>query len=89
MPTLFRTVCRTFKKLAKLSDASIKDIETGRDLLEETRLKTLETKALCDLITAQPIAEDLQLKDFQFEDWERQSKEIQNSKALFLAQKYT
>ncbi len=73
------------KKLAKLSDASVKDIEIGRALLEETKLKTLETKALCDLITAQSISEDLQVKGFQFEDWERQSKDIQYSKALPLA----
>ena len=73
------------EKLAKLSDGSIKDILSGRALMEEARLKTLETKALCDLITAQPVAEDLQLKDFQFEDWERIRKEIHGSKALLRA----
>ena len=50
-------MAKPLKKLAQLSDAS-KDIEAGRALTEEARLKTLETKALCDLITAQPVSED-------------------------------
>ena len=67
------------KKLAQLSDASVKDIEAGRALMEEARLKTLETKALCDLITAQPVADDPRLKGFQFEDWERLKGEVHGS----------
>ena len=73
------------KKLGQLSDASVKDIETGRGLIEEARLKTLETKALCDLITAQPVADDYRLRDYPFEDWERQRSEVQGSAALKLA----
>ena len=73
------------KKLAKLSDASLKDIEAGRNLMEETRLKTLETKALCDLITAQPVADDPHLKGFEFHDWSSQRAKIQGSTALRVA----
>ena len=73
------------QKLAKLSDASVKDIEAGRALMDEARLKTLETKALCDLITAQPVADDPRLKGFEFQDWERQRGNVQGSVALRLA----
>ena len=74
------------QKLAKLSDASVKDIETGRALIKEAQLKTFETKALCDLITAQPVADDPRLKGFEFQDWESQKGQIQGSVALRVAQ---
>ena len=73
------------RKLAQLSDASVKDIEAGRALMEEAQLKTLETKALCDLITAQPVSDDPRLKGYPFEDWERLKSEVQGSTALRLA----
>ena len=73
------------RKLAQLSDASVKDIETGRTLIEEIKQKTLETKALFDLITAQPVSNDPHLKGYQFEDWEQLKGEVQYSDALRLA----
>ncbi|MGI9346071.1 MAG: Eco57I restriction-modification methylase domain-containing protein [Gammaproteobacteria bacterium] len=73
------------QKLAQLSDASVKDIQAGRALMEEARLKTLETKALCDLITAQPVSDDPHLKGYPFEYWERQKGEVQSSAELRLA----
>lgn len=73
------------QKLAQLSDASIKDIETGRALMEEAREKTQETEALCDLITAQAVADDPRLEKYEFEQWERQRAEVQDSVALRLA----
>ena len=75
------------KKLARLSDASLKDIESGRGLMEEARLRTLETKALCDLITAQPVSEDERLNEYNFQDWKRQKGEVQGSAELRLARK--
>lgn len=70
------------EKLAQLSDASIKDIEEGRTLMELARLKTLETEALCDLITAQPVTDDPHLKGYQFEDWEKLKGKVHSSKEL-------
>ena len=71
-------------KLAKISEASIKDIEVARKLIDEAKLETAETKALCDLITAQPVSDDLSLRNFNFHDWEKQKKKIQKSKFLQL-----
>ncbi|MCH7805819.1 MAG: hypothetical protein IH995_01560 [Proteobacteria bacterium] len=75
------------KQLAKLSDATVRDIEKGRELIEEARLSTLPTLALCDLITAQPIAEEQPLKSFEFSDWENRQSEIHKSKELVQARK--
>ena len=72
-------------KLAKISEASIKDIEVARKLIDEAKLKTAETKALCDLITAQPVSDDLSLRNFNFHDWEKQKKKIQKSKVFTIA----
>ncbi len=73
-------------KLAKLSDATIKDISVGRDLMEEASNRTIETAALCDLIVAQPVSDDRRLKGFQFEDWEQRRKNILDSPELKTAQ---
>ena len=72
-------------KLAKLSDSSIKDIDTGRALMEEARLKTLETKALCDLIIAQAVSDNPILKGYQFDNWEKLKLDVMRSPALKLA----
>ena len=53
--------------------------------MEEARLKTLETKALCDLITAQPVSDDVLLQGYQFEDWARIKSEVHKSVELRLA----
>ena len=73
------------KKLARLSDASLKDIESGRKLMKEAHRNTQETKALCDLITAQPVAEDERLNEYNFQDWKRQKSEVQGSAEFHLA----
>ena len=51
-----------------MSDASIKDIENAKSLIDEAKDKTLKTKFLCDLITAQPLIDDPILKGFIFEN---------------------
>ena len=84
---LLGQAAQPLKKLAKLSDASLKDIEFGRALIEEARLKTLETKALCDLIAYTIVSNDPRLLNFQFEDWERQKSKIHSSIELSLSRK--
>ncbi len=79
---LLGQAAQPLRKLAQLSDASVKDIEVGRMLIEEARLKTLETKALLDLITAQPVSDDPRLKSYQFEDWMNLKADVQKSPAL-------
>ncbi|MBF2755896.1 MAG: hypothetical protein ISN29_11665 [Gammaproteobacteria bacterium AqS3] len=70
------------RKLAKLSDSSMEDIKEGRALIEEAKQKTVQTEALCDLITAQPAAERSELKGYAFEKWEQLKHEVFDSTEL-------
>ncbi|MBE0530093.1 MAG: hypothetical protein IH626_04640 [Rhodospirillales bacterium] len=73
------------KRLARLADASLKDIDAGRRAMEEARLAVGPTKALCDLIAAQPISDDPRVVGFQFERWEQERDRIQANPALRVA----
>ena len=83
--SLLEEAAAPLKKLASLSDASIKDIKEGRLLLQEAEEKIAEIKALCDLITAQPLSNEAALKGFMFENWTEERENIEKSKALELA----
>ena len=83
---LLGSASEPLRKLAKLSDASVKDIDAGRKLIDEVRKKTQEAKTLCDLITIQPMTEDARLKDFWFEDWDNQKASPENRRIMKLAQ---
>ena len=74
-------------EIAQLSDKSIKDIEAARRLMEQARLKTFETEALCDLITAQQVSDDSRLLGYMYEDWDSQKNKLQNSAAHKFATK--
>ena len=83
--SLLEEAAAPLKKLASLSDASIKDIKEGRLLLKEAKKKISEIKALCDLITAQPVSNEAALKGFMFENWTKEREDIEKSKALEIA----
>jgi hypothetical protein len=68
------------KLLARLADATPKDIAAGRDAMEHARLAIGPTRALCDLVVAEKVAPD-QVK-FQFENWPTERKRIQANPAL-------
>ena len=83
--SLLEEAATPLKKLASLSDASIKDIKEGRSLIKEAERKISEIKALCDLITAQPVTNEAALKGFMYENWAQERDDIENSKALEIA----
>lgn len=58
------------KRLANLADATKTDIETARVAMEEAREAIAATEALCDVMTAQAIAGEDEIR-FQFADWDR------------------
>jgi hypothetical protein len=66
-------------RLAHLADASLKDVEAARDAMEEARIVLGPTRALCDIIAAEPLDPAIA---FQPETWERQRQEIQRSAVL-------
>ena len=57
------------RRLANINDASLQDIAAAREALQEAREAICSTEALCDLIAAQPISEDLKVTLFPFEKW--------------------
>lgn len=66
-------------RLARLADASLRDVEAARDAMREARVVLGPTQALCDIITAEPLDSKI---EFQAGTWERQRQEIQRSAAL-------
>jgi hypothetical protein len=66
-------------RLARLADATIKDVTAARDATEEARIALGPTLALCDIVTAEPLDPNIQ---FQPETWARQRLEVQRSVQL-------
>jgi hypothetical protein len=71
-------------RLARLADASLKDVEAARHAMVEARLALAPTRALCDIIVAEPLNADIHL---QPEDWDKQKRQIHSSTAARLAAK--
>src|SRR5262249_51980612 len=65
-------------RLAKLADASIKDVDAARRAMEEARLVMAPTRALCNIIIAEPLEPKIH---FQPENWEREKHQIHRSQA--------
>jgi hypothetical protein len=72
---LLGQAARPLRRLANLSDATLKDIAQAREAMEEARIAVGDTKALCDIITAQGI--DPASVRYQFENWEKDRATIQ------------
>jgi hypothetical protein len=73
------------RRLARLADATPKDIQTGREAMERARLAVAPTRALCDLVVAERVAPDK--VTFQFEHWPRERALIQANPVLSQARK--
>lgn len=73
---LLGEAAKPLRRLATLNDATPADIELARKAIEEAKQAILPTKALCDLITAQPISTHDKVRAFQFENWEGEKKSI-------------
>ncbi len=75
-------------KLAKLTDATMEDVEKGRNLIAEARAKTRQFSALCDMLTAKPVADRAgALKPFRFDDWTKAAPTIHKNAAFVEARR--
>lgn len=83
--SLLGSARESLAKIAKISDSTTKDVESGRILLEQAQNSIKETKALCDLITAKNISDEPLVNAFPFEDWENRRETIFESKVHKLA----
>jgi hypothetical protein len=76
--SLLGQAAKPLKRLATLADASLKDVEAARTAAAEAGEAIAPTRALCDIITALPVAED-EIR-FQFDRWEQERKTIADGK---------
>lgn len=69
-------------RLARLADASLKDVEAARRAMDEARAAMDRTRALCDIIIAEPL--DAKVK-FQPENWPKDKEQIHKSEVARIA----
>ena len=85
---LIKEASQPLMKFAKITDATISDVNKARDLISEAKENIESVKVLCDLITSYNISDSKLIKGFPFEDWENrkdtilQSPEFSESKAI-------
>ncbi|MEH2576520.1 Eco57I restriction-modification methylase domain-containing protein [Bradyrhizobium sp. AZCC 1708] len=83
--SLLGDAAEPLQRLARLADATPKDIEAGREAMEHARVAVAPTRALCDLVIAERVAPDQ--VNFQFENWRNERARIQGHRALSAARK--
>ncbi len=71
-------------RMALLNDATVSDIAAAREADREARVAIARVTALCDVIAAQPITEDPQLRAFLFEHWDLRTEELETLAARAL-----
>jgi len=72
--SLLGSAAQPLKRLATLADASLKDVEAARVAADEATKAIAPTRALCDIMTAMPVASD-EIR-FQFSEWEQERKTV-------------
>ena len=75
--SLLGQAAKPLNKLANINDATLQDIAASREAIREAQEAISSTKALCDLIVAQPISTDEKVVGFPFEDWERLADDLE------------
>jgi hypothetical protein len=83
--SLLGDAAEPLRRLARLADATPKDVEAAREEMERARLAVGPTRALCDLVVAEKVAPDEVI--FQFENWPKERAQIQANPALMRARK--
>ena len=83
--SLLGDAAEPLKRLACLTDATLQDVEAGREAMERARVAVAPTRALCDLVVAERVAP--QEVAFQFENWPKERAQIQAHPALARARK--
>jgi hypothetical protein len=74
--SLLSRAAQPLRRLANIADATLGDVQQAREAMEQARLAIADTKALCDIITAQRLDPSIQ---YQFENWERERASVQRS----------
>lgn len=69
-------------RLAKLADASLKDVDAARNAMAEARVAMGPSRALFDIIIAEPLDSEVR---YQPDDWDKEKHQIHKSKAAHQA----
>jgi hypothetical protein len=72
------------QRLARLADATLRDVAAAREAMDEAKLAVAETRALCDIVTAEPMDPEI---EFQPQNWDRDKRLIHASSAAHRAGK--
>ena len=75
--TLLGAAKKPLQRLANINDATLADIANARAAAQEARNAVADTEALCDLIAAQPISDDLKVLGYRFEEWEHKARDLE------------
>jgi hypothetical protein len=81
--SLLGEAAEPLKRLAKLADATLAEIEVGRKAMEHAQLAVEPTRALCDLIIAEKVAPTRVM--FQYENWLKERAGIKEKVVVGLA----
>jgi len=74
---LLGSAAKPLQRLANLADASLKDVKVARDAADEAAQAIAPTHALCDIISALPVAQgEIQ---FQFSEWDHERQRVEGS----------
>lgn len=73
---LLGAATKPLRRLANLNDATIEDVAAAREADAEVRDAIETTRNLCDVVAAQPVADDDQFDAFMFEEWDRRVAEL-------------
>jgi hypothetical protein len=69
-------------RLAGLTGASFKDGDAARNAMNEARVAMAPTRALCDIIIAEPLSSEVRYRP---DDWDKEKHQIHKSKAAYRA----
>ena len=66
---LLGQAAQPLNRLARINDATMRDIRAAREAIQDVQAALSNTAALCDLVTAAPMSDDHRVVGFPFEDW--------------------
>ncbi|MCY4318297.1 MAG: hypothetical protein OXE76_03730 [Alphaproteobacteria bacterium] len=85
--SLLGQAAKPLNRLANLNDATLQDIATARQAMQEARQAIGQTEALCDLITAAPISLDEKVAGFPFERWDELKDDLETHETVQAARR--
>ena len=85
--SLLGAAAAPLRRLGKINDATLKDINAARQARKEAKEAISSTEALCDLITARSISTDEKVIGFQLEEWDKRKDDLETVEIIRTARK--